>query len=158
MSVNIARCPVHGLHGERSECFVCNGPVEQAPMVSIDVLRRLLAAVENTQGSTVMGDEAELRYGGDEYDELTAAVSAAGLVLEAPPMEQPPTAVLSPRDGLMQLGCPTCGAVTVQDQALAEEPLFCVHAGGRVVTERFAAADDTRMVPVLVIEGTVTGA
>ena len=28
----IARCPVHGLHGERQECFVCGGPVEQVPM------------------------------------------------------------------------------------------------------------------------------
>jgi len=28
----IARCPVHGLHGERTECFECGGPVEQVPM------------------------------------------------------------------------------------------------------------------------------
>jgi hypothetical protein len=32
-TVLIARCPVHGLHGEREECFVCGGPVEQVPMV-----------------------------------------------------------------------------------------------------------------------------
>lgn len=31
--VNIARCPEHGLHGERAECFVCGGPVDQVPMV-----------------------------------------------------------------------------------------------------------------------------
>jgi hypothetical protein len=31
--VLIARCPEHGLHGERSECFVCGGPVEHVPMV-----------------------------------------------------------------------------------------------------------------------------
>jgi hypothetical protein len=31
--VKIARCPIHGLHGERTECFVCGGPVEQVPMV-----------------------------------------------------------------------------------------------------------------------------
>lgn len=30
--VNIARCAEHGLHGERTECFVCAGPVEQVPM------------------------------------------------------------------------------------------------------------------------------
>jgi NTP pyrophosphatase (non-canonical NTP hydrolase) len=31
--VRIARCPEHGLHGERAECFVCGQPVEQVPMV-----------------------------------------------------------------------------------------------------------------------------
>lgn len=31
-TVNIARCPEHGLHGERAECFICGGPVEQVPM------------------------------------------------------------------------------------------------------------------------------
>jgi hypothetical protein len=31
--VYIARCPVHGLHGERHECFICGGPVERVPHV-----------------------------------------------------------------------------------------------------------------------------
>lgn len=30
--VYIARCPIHGLHGERTECFVCGGPVERVAM------------------------------------------------------------------------------------------------------------------------------
>lgn len=30
--VYIAECPEHGLHGEREDCFVCGGPVEQVPM------------------------------------------------------------------------------------------------------------------------------
>lgn len=30
---SIARCPEHGLHGERTDCFACGGPVEQVPMV-----------------------------------------------------------------------------------------------------------------------------
>lgn len=34
-AVNIARCPEHGLHGERDECFVCGGPVEQVRMVVV---------------------------------------------------------------------------------------------------------------------------
>lgn len=34
--IEIARCPTHGLHGERSECFVCAGPVEQVPMVLVE--------------------------------------------------------------------------------------------------------------------------
>lgn len=33
--VNIARCPDHGLHGERDTCFICDGPVEQVPMVEV---------------------------------------------------------------------------------------------------------------------------
>lgn len=35
MTVFIARCPEHGLHGEREECFVCGGPVEQVEMVEV---------------------------------------------------------------------------------------------------------------------------
>jgi hypothetical protein len=35
-SVTIARCPEHGLHGERTECFVCGGPVEQIEMVPVN--------------------------------------------------------------------------------------------------------------------------
>ena len=31
----IAKCPVHGLHGERQDCFICSGPVEQVPMVPL---------------------------------------------------------------------------------------------------------------------------
>lgn len=34
-AVNIARCPEHGLHGERTECFICGGPVEQVAMVPV---------------------------------------------------------------------------------------------------------------------------
>lgn len=42
--VNIARCPVHGLHGERTTCFAfehererdCDGTVDQVPMVEWD--------------------------------------------------------------------------------------------------------------------------
>jgi hypothetical protein len=35
--VYIARCPDHGLHGERDECFICGGPVEKVPMVEVVV-------------------------------------------------------------------------------------------------------------------------
>jgi hypothetical protein len=34
-AVNIARCPTHGLHGERDECHVCGGPVEQVAMIRL---------------------------------------------------------------------------------------------------------------------------
>lgn len=33
--VRIARCPEHGLHGERQDCFVCGKPVEQATMIEV---------------------------------------------------------------------------------------------------------------------------
>lgn len=33
VEVLIARCPEHGLHGQREACFECGGPVEQVPMV-----------------------------------------------------------------------------------------------------------------------------
>jgi hypothetical protein len=34
--VEIARCPEHGLHGARTRCFVCDGPVEQVPLLPIN--------------------------------------------------------------------------------------------------------------------------
>jgi hypothetical protein len=33
--VHVARCPEHGLHGCRTECHCCGGPVEQVPMVEV---------------------------------------------------------------------------------------------------------------------------
>lgn len=33
--VFIARCPEHGLHGDRDECFVCGGPVEKVAMCPV---------------------------------------------------------------------------------------------------------------------------
>lgn len=38
--VNIARCAEHGLHGERHECFVCGGEVEQVAMIAADYFSR----------------------------------------------------------------------------------------------------------------------
>lgn len=35
MKALITYCPEHGLHGERSTCFVCDGPVEQIPMAEV---------------------------------------------------------------------------------------------------------------------------
>lgn len=34
-TVLVARCPEHGLHGQRDTCFDCGGPVEQIPMVRV---------------------------------------------------------------------------------------------------------------------------
>jgi hypothetical protein len=35
-STLVAYCSEHGLHGERSECFVCGGEVEQVAMVAAE--------------------------------------------------------------------------------------------------------------------------
>jgi hypothetical protein len=37
--VEIARCPTHGLHGQRHKCYVCGGPVEQVAMVPASELK-----------------------------------------------------------------------------------------------------------------------
>lgn len=34
--VKVARCPEHGLHGQRETCFDCGGPVEQVEMVPFE--------------------------------------------------------------------------------------------------------------------------
>jgi hypothetical protein len=46
--VHIARCPEHGLHGARKTCFICEGDVDQVPMVAqaeYQVVRDALASV-----------------------------------------------------------------------------------------------------------------
>lgn len=54
MSFCVARCPVHGIHGQRTECFECGGEVEQLEVVPkadydevlrvLEVCRRIAAA------------------------------------------------------------------------------------------------------------------
>lgn len=34
-AVYIARCPEHGLHGDRRKCFVCRGAVDRVAMVEV---------------------------------------------------------------------------------------------------------------------------
>ena len=34
--VYIARCAEHGLHGDRTRCFICGAPVEQVPMIPVE--------------------------------------------------------------------------------------------------------------------------
>lgn len=36
--VEIARCPRHGLHGQRKRCFKCGKAVEQVRMIALDDL------------------------------------------------------------------------------------------------------------------------
>lgn len=43
--VYVARCPEHGLHGCRQECFECGGPVEQVPMVPLTAVGEVAAGV-----------------------------------------------------------------------------------------------------------------
>ena len=43
--VLIAHCPEHGTHGERTECFVCAGPVEQVPLLGAADVRSTLDAL-----------------------------------------------------------------------------------------------------------------
>lgn len=47
--VKIACCPEHGLHGERSECFVCGGPVEQVEYVPANQLRGAVSALTDVR-------------------------------------------------------------------------------------------------------------
>lgn len=45
-AVFIARCPDHGLHGQRDECFDCNQPVDQIPYVPLAPLVELLVGIK----------------------------------------------------------------------------------------------------------------
>lgn len=57
MTVSIARCPEHGLHGERTECFICGGPVEQVEMVPVSVVLPFFALYLQTNEGSVDGHE-----------------------------------------------------------------------------------------------------
>lgn len=51
----IARCPEHGLHGERASCFVCGGPVEQVQMVEVRAVYDWLGALARQHGEEEVG-------------------------------------------------------------------------------------------------------
>lgn len=61
----IARCAEHGLHGQRDDCFVCRGPVEQVEMHEeplVDILRSAATNAINVfigriQGTSTRGDQ-----------------------------------------------------------------------------------------------------
>lgn len=55
----IARCPEHGLHGDRSDCFVCGGPVDRVPMISVEAI----AQPGPIRAKAIAGMTAELRMG-----------------------------------------------------------------------------------------------
>jgi hypothetical protein len=44
--VKIARCEIHGLHGERERCYVCDRPCEQVEMVEASEVERLQTVVD----------------------------------------------------------------------------------------------------------------
>lgn len=60
--VLIALCPEHGLHGERTECFVCGGAVEQIAMIPAATVlaenRRLKSAL---LGAHYLAEEGHAR-------------------------------------------------------------------------------------------------
>lgn len=62
--VRIARCPVHGLHGEREECFACRGPVEQERMVSVEDVVTIVSRMRVRDFDDVRG-YVERSLGGD---------------------------------------------------------------------------------------------
>lgn len=77
--VYIARCADHGLHGERTDCHVCGGPVEQVPMVQVDEPLRELP--KGTIRKWVGGETYLLH---DLVPELRAALDYFGDTAEAP--------------------------------------------------------------------------
>jgi hypothetical protein len=40
VKVDVAFCPMHGLHGKRDDCFECGNPCQQIPMVPLKMVER----------------------------------------------------------------------------------------------------------------------
>lgn len=69
--VTIARCPEHGLHGERTECFVCGGPVEQVRMVPAEFVEGAVVAGVEVAAKVRDANQAERRRLEAEVERLT---------------------------------------------------------------------------------------
>lgn len=57
ITANVARCPEHGLHGSRTDCHVCGGPVEQILMVDVVYalgLNAIIAVLGGFAGAAVV--------------------------------------------------------------------------------------------------------
>lgn len=61
--VEIARCPEHGLHGERTSCFVCGGEVEQVRMVLASELAVAVRERDIMRKANVTHDDAQRPLG-----------------------------------------------------------------------------------------------
>lgn len=71
----IARCPEHGLHGERTECFECGGPVEQVAMVPLtDALRSLIDVPTAPRTHRVETYQPRPRPAGETEARIAAAI------------------------------------------------------------------------------------
>jgi hypothetical protein len=85
--VEIARCSEHGLHGERQECFVCGGPVEQIQMVPKADLEDLITFCKRVRKGSVIngrqeleerGWQSELGYHHVQFDVLGSVLKRLG--------------------------------------------------------------------------------
>lgn len=44
--MRIARCEVHGLHGQRERCYVCDRPCDQVEMIPPEIAAKIRALCE----------------------------------------------------------------------------------------------------------------
>jgi hypothetical protein len=78
----IARCPEHGLHGERQECFECGTPVEQVEVVTLGALPRgadanLRLKRDKAIAVLVLKHSLSLQEAADKLGEVLGAVDSA---------------------------------------------------------------------------------
>ena len=91
-TVLIACCPEHGLHGERTECFVCGGEVEQVAMTAAPLFEhrgraaaRFALAARVHLAFGVCQDRAEVFAG----EALEAAIQAAEAAVQPTTTQEP---------------------------------------------------------------------
>lgn len=85
----IARCPEHGLHGQRETCFECGAPVEQVAMVAAAITDEMVergaeaAFFQDDLGGHIAGRWTWATIpddGRENYRRMVRAVLAASLL------------------------------------------------------------------------------
>jgi len=87
-TVHIARCTEHGLHGERTECFVCAGPVEQVPHLAWDHAHAAVCTLRERlliRPATIEDKDAFVDAWTDALAGATRDLSDLGTAPDAPP-------------------------------------------------------------------------
>lgn len=78
-TIEFARCPEHGLHGQRARCFECGAECEQVRMVPLAEVERVVQERDQLRAACcVLLDAKDRAILGHDDDRWTAVRDALG--------------------------------------------------------------------------------